>query len=264
VKFRTLGPLEVLAEDGRPIPLGGLKQRSVLALLLVAPNRVVSVDSLIEDLWPDDQPSRPGATLQVYVHNLRKLLEPQREAGESPRVLVSRAPGYMLQADASSLDSLAFEAALDEARRASSAGDAARAAAVLDAALTLWRGPALDDLAFEHWAVGHVARLEELRLGAIEDRAAAQLELGRHHELIAELEAHVAEQPLRERRHEQLMLALYRAGRQAEALAAYQRARDVLIEALGIEPRPALRTLEQAILDQDPALDLPGAEAAGG
>ena len=253
MQFRVLGPLEVVDDAGSPVPLGGMKQRSVLGILLLSANRVVSVDRLVDEIWPEDRPERPASTLQVYVHNLRKLLEPDRAAGATPQVLTTQAPGYCLRSSPADLDALRFEELLDAARGAK---EPERVADLLREALELWRGPALADLAYETWAVADATRLEELRLGAAEDRIDAELELGAHAESIAELETMVSEQPMRERRHAQLMLALYRCGRQAEALQAFQRARDVLVEELGIDPGPALRRLEQEILEQDPALDL--------
>ena len=253
MQFRVLGPLEVVDNEGSPVPLGGMKQRSVLGVLLLSANHVVSVDRLVDEIWPDDRPEHPGSTVQVYVHNLRKLVEPEwAAAGALPQVLTTQAPGYCLRVTAKELDALRFEELLDSARAAS---EPTRVVALLREALSLWRGPALADLADESWTVGEGGRLEELRLGAVEDRVDAELELGAHAELVAELETLVAEQPLRERRHGQLMLALYRCGRQAEALQAFQQVRDLLVEELGIDPGSALRRLEQEILEQDPALD---------
>jgi predicted ATPase/DNA-binding SARP family transcriptional activator len=256
MEFRALGPLAVIDGNGVALSLGGAKQRAVLGILLLSTNRVVAIDRLVDDIWGDDAPARPAGTLQVYVHNLRKVLDPDRPAGEEPRVLITRPPGYAIELDREQLDLLRFEDLVAAGRAALAAGDAHAAGAQLQAALELWRGPVLADLADEPWVARESARLDELRLGALEDRIDADLAAGRHHELIPELETLVATNGLRERAWEQLMLALYRDARQAESLAAFQRARETLIEELGIEPGPALVRLEQAILDHDARLDL--------
>jgi DNA-binding SARP family transcriptional activator len=243
MEFRILGPLEVI-EDGHALPLGGTKPRALLACLLLRANQVVSMDRLIEELWPDAAPRTAAKTIQVYVWKLRK------ELGEGR--LVTRPPGYLLRVDSSELDLTRFEALLEEARGV----DPKRAAEHLCEALTLWRGQPLADLAYEPFAQTDIARLEELRLAALEERIEADLATGRHRELVGELEALVAEHPLRERLRGQLMLALYRSGRQAEALEVYQVARRTLVEELGLEPSAALQRLEKAILQQDRSLDL--------
>jgi DNA-binding SARP family transcriptional activator len=248
----VLGPLEVHA-DGRPLPLGGTRQRALLALLLLRANQVVSSDRLLEELWPEDQPLAGRAALRVRVSQLRKAL--------GADIVETRAPGYVLSAAPEQLDLNRFERLTSEAGRDLEAGNAERASALLREALALWRGPALAELTYEPFAQPEIGRLEELRLVALERRVDADLALGRHAELVAELEAAVAEHPLRERFRSQLMLALYRCGRQAEALEAYQEARRVLVDELGIEPSRALHELEAAILRQDPALDLPAADA---
>jgi DNA-binding SARP family transcriptional activator len=241
--FRLLGPLDVV-EDDRSLALGGVKQRSLLAVLLLHANEVVSTDRLIDELWGDTPPATAAKSIQVHVSKLRK------ELGEGR--LVTRTPGYVLQVAGSELDLARFEQLLSEARTAVPE----TAARKLRQALALWRGPALADLVYEPFAQAETARLEELRLAALEQRIDADLATGRHSELVGELESLVARHPLRERLRSQLMLALYRSARQAEALDAYRTARRELAEELGLEPCEELRRLEQAILRQDPALDL--------
>lgn len=242
--FRLLGPLEVL-RDGRPIALGGAKQRSLVAVLLLHANQLVSADRLIDELWGDEPPATAAKTIQVYVSRLRKELDDDR--------LLTRSPGYVLRVEPGELDLERFERLFAETRRA----DPRDAGQKLRAALSLWRGRPLADLAYEPFAQTHVARLEELWWAALEQRIEADLADGRHAELIAELESLSREQPLREVLRGQLMLSLYRSGRQAEALQAYQEARRALLDELGLEPSAALRRLEQAILEQDPGLALP-------
>ena len=255
MQFRLLGPLEALRK-GEGLPLGGVKQRSVLGILLLAANRVVSVDKLIEGVWGDSPPDRAQSVLQVYICNLRTVLEPERSAGECQMLLTQR-PGYVLRLGSDQLDLLIFERLVDDARRAMAEHRPEDAAARLNEALVLWRGPALADLANEPFALPAAARLEEARMAALEDRIEADLLLGRHDALIGELQGLVAEHPLRERLRGQLMIALYRSGRQAEALHAYQQARRVLVDQLGVEPTPALRDLEHDILVQAPGLEPP-------
>jgi DNA-binding SARP family transcriptional activator len=247
--FRLFGPLEVVEHD-RVLALGGGRQRCLFAVLLLHANEVVSSDRLIDALWGERPPLTAAKSIQVYVSRLRK------ELGEGR--LVTRAPGYVLRVDPSELDLARFERLLGEARSA----DPKRAAQKLRGALALWRGPALADLAYERFAQPEIARLEELRLAALEQRIDADLACGRHAELVGELEALVREHPLRERLRWQLMIALYRSARQAEALTVYREGRRALSEQLGLEPGPELRQLEQAILRQDAALDL-AVEASG-
>jgi DNA-binding SARP family transcriptional activator len=239
MEFRILGPLEVL-EDGLTLDLGALKQRALLAVLLLSANRVVSSDRLISALWEDQPPETAQKALQVYVSQLRKVLGKER--------LETRAPGYLLRVEDGELD-------LDRFTRLSEEGKP-------EEALRLWRGPPLSDFAYQRFAHTEIARLEELRIGCLEERIERDLAQGRWAELTGELEALVSEHPLRERLRAQLMLALYRSGRQAEALEAYQQARTALVEELGIEPSRQLRELHQAILNQDPALDLTGRAAS--
>ena len=255
MEFRILGPLEV-HETGESVPLGGKKQRSLLAILLLNANHVVSTDRLIDELWGAEAPQTAAKALQVHVSQLRKALEPDRAPGEAGRVLVTRAPGYVLRLEPGELDLERFERLASEGRAALAARDPARAASLLREALALWRGPPLAEVAYADFAQREISRLEELRLSILEDRIQADLDCGRHAEVIGELETLVAAEPLRERLRAQLMLALYRSGRQAEALDAYREARSALVEELGIEPSRGLKELEAGILEQDPALDL--------
>lgn len=241
--FRLLGPLQVAGPDG-VLALGGAKQRSVLAVLLLHANQVVSTDRLIDALWGATPPLTAGKTVQVYVSRLRKAVGDDR--------LVTLAPGYVLYVDATELDLTRFEQLAAEARRASPE----RASEKLRDALGLWRGAPLADLAYEEFAQAEITRLEEMRLGAVEQRLEADLALGRHDELVAELETLIGLHPLRERFRYQLMLALYRSARQAEALDAYRKARQELADELGLEPSESLKQLEAAILRQDPELAL--------
>ncbi|MFL5944894.1 MAG: AfsR/SARP family transcriptional regulator [Gaiellaceae bacterium] len=246
-EFGLLGPLKVTI-DGEPVALGGEKRRALIAALALRVDEVVPRERLIDARWGEDPPDTARNTLQVYVSQIRKLL---------PDGLLQTTPnGYRLVVDPSAVDVLEFERLTTVARSALTIGNAAAAAETLRAALALWRGPALGDLEREPFAQIEAARLEEERLSALEERAEAELALGRHGQLVAELEGLVAEHPLRERLRGQLMLALYRSGRQADALAVYQRARRTLVEELGIEPSESLRALERAILAQDTALDL--------
>jgi DNA-binding SARP family transcriptional activator/WD40 repeat protein len=253
MEFRVLGAVEAL-EDGLRISLGGPKQRSLLAMLLLEPNRAVSTDRLVDGLWGDDPPHRPAATLQVYVSNLRKILEPDRSPRAEPSVLVTQPPGYLLVVDPEQIDLFRFERLVALARSLWLEHRVPGAAVVFRAALSCWRESPFADLASEPWARFEVPRLEEARTGALEDLVEAELALGRDVELLPELEALVARNPFRERFRRQLMLALYRAGRQADALAAYQDARETLVDELGLEPSRELREMEAAILVHEPEL----------
>ena len=254
MEFRFLGPLEVIVED-RPLELGGSKQRQLLAILLLRANEVVSADRLIEALWDARPPAAAAKGLQVHLSRLRKAL------GRDD-VLVTRSGGYALIADVREIDACRFELLAARGRDRLAAGDVEGASLDLHESLRMWRGMPLADFTFDAFAQAEIARLEELRLVALEDRIEADLAAGRDAELVGELEALVAAHPLRERPRSHLMVALYRAGRQAEALGAYQDARRVLVEGLGIEPMTSLKTLERQILAQDPALDSP--RRAGG
>ena len=246
MEFRILGPLEAW-DAGREVALGGPKPRALLAVLLLHANEVVPADRLIDELWGEDSLESAAGALRVNVSRLRKALPPE--------VLATRPPGYVLRLGADELDLHRFERLVDEGRSLLARGLAAAASERLGEALALWRGPALADFTYELFAQGALARLEEIRLAAFELKIEADLDLGRHNELIGELEALVSEHPLRERLRGFLMTALYRSGRQAEALEAYQEARRALVDGLGLEPSPGLQELERAILQQDPALD---------
>jgi YVTN family beta-propeller protein len=249
MRFLVLGPLEVEV-DGLAVTIGGGKERALLALLLIKAGEVVSRDRLIDELWVGNPPEGASQSLDAYISRLRKAF---RQAG-APDALETRAPGYVLRAD--DTDVLRFEGLAAEGQRALAAGDAARAAGLLGEALGLWRGSPYPEVADEQWAAPEINRLEELRLQATEDRVDADLALGRHGALAAELERLVGRHPHRERLVGQLMRALYRSGRQADALAAYRAARRSLVDELGLEPGRELRRLESAILAHDPALDL--------
>jgi WD40 repeat protein/DNA-binding SARP family transcriptional activator len=255
MEFRILGPLEVLDEEQRRVRLPGPKTRALLAELLINANQVVSVDRLVEAVWGEDAPDTAAKTLQTYVLQVRKAVEPGRAPGTTGEILLTRGSGYLLAVQPKQVDAFRFERLVEEGRDALSASEPERAAAALAAGLALWRGPALADVAGGSLAQPEAIRLEELRLAALEDRIEADLAVGRR-ELVGELEQLVARHPLRERLWGQLMVALYRSGRQADALRVFQRARAVLIEELGIDPGPELRRLEAAVLAQDPALDL--------
>lgn len=252
MEFRILGPLDVSDRD-EVLLLPGARQRALLALLLIRANRVVPADVLIEELWGDVIPRNAANALQAAVSRVRKVVGEAR--------LRSQPPGYVLQVGADELDLSRFEGLVAEGRAALADGDAATASQRFASALALWRGPPLAEFVYESFARREIARLDELRLTVIEDRIEADLSLGRHSSLAGELEALVAAHPLRERLHGQLMLALYRAGRQAEALECYQVARRAGVDELGIEPTRVLRELEAAILRQDPALDQPAPPA---
>ena len=252
--FRILGPLEV-EDDGRALPLGGAKQRALLAMLLLRANETVSRDRLIEGLWGNRPPNTAPTALQVHVSGLRKVLEPRRGRQE-PQVLLTHPPGYLLRVDPDQLDLNLFGRLVGEGRSALSGGNAEGAASTLRTALALWRGAPLADLDSMPFVQTEVARLEELRFAALEERIEADLTLGRHADLTAELEQLVAANPLRERLRAQLMLALYRCGRQAAALDSYQAGRRLLAEDLGLEPGEELQRLERAILNHDSELDL--------
>jgi DNA-binding SARP family transcriptional activator len=249
IRFRILGPLEVQA-DGGEVRLGGQKPRALLAVLLLHPNEVVPADRLIDELWGGDSRETGAGPLRVNVARLRKALP--------EGVLTTRSPGYMVSVAPDELDLHRFERLVDEGRGLLARGLAADASQRLHEALSLWRGPALAEFAYESFAQSAIARLDEIKLAATELRIDADLALGRHDELIGELEALVAEHPLRERLRGCLMTALYRSGRQAEALDAYQNARRALVDELGIEPSPSLQELERAILRQDVALEVAG------
>lgn len=249
MRLGILGPLEVRV-DGTAVALGGTRQRALLAVLALHAGEVVSTDRLVDELWGERPPATAVHTVQVFVSRLRGAL------GEAAKRLVTQPPGYLLKAGGDEIDATCAERLYDTARAEQLvAGDAAGAVTRLREALALWRGPALADFTYEPFAQAAIARLEELRLSCREELIEAQLSLGRHAEVIYDLEALVREQPFRERPHGQLMLALYRCGRQADALEAYRTARQGLVEELGVEPSKSLRELEEMILGQDEALD---------
>ena len=253
LEFRILGPL-VVRVDGVAVPVGGPKQRALLALLLLSANRVVSRERLIGELFSEQSLNSADHALRNHVSRLRKVFG--RGVADEPR-LVARAPGYLLRVEPGELDLEQFERLVASGRESLAAGEPAAAAETLHAAEALWDGRPLADLEFEPFARVEVERLEELRLAAVEERIDADLALGRQLGLVPELEALVVEHPFRERFHAQLMLTLYRCGRQAEGLEVYRRTRTLLDDELGLEPGVELQQLERAILVQDPALNLP-------
>jgi serine/threonine protein kinase/WD40 repeat protein/DNA-binding winged helix-turn-helix (wHTH) protein len=254
VEFRVLGALEVVEDGNGAVALGGPKQRAILANLLLRANTVIPTEVLIDDVWGEEQPDAVRNSLQAHASHLRKALGPGRLEG-------SRA-GYVLRAEPREIDAHRFESLLRDAARLLPV-DPKAAVGSFENALSLWRGPAFGDLATEPSISIEAARLDELRLGAIEDRIEAELTIGEQASVTGELETLTAQHPLRERLWGQLMLALYRAGRQAEALAAFQRARETLAEELGIDPSPELRRLHERILQQSPDLDVGGAPLRG-
>jgi DNA-binding SARP family transcriptional activator len=241
LEFRVLGPLEVL-DAGTPVPLSGRNQRALLTLLLLRANEAVSAERLVDQLWGENPPRTATTSLQNAVSQLRKLL--------GPGLLHTRPAGYLLEVDAGQLDLARFEQLVQAAREAESP----ERARLLREALALWRGAPLADMELETFAQGEIHRLEDLRLGALEDRIAADLEVGSDTQLVAEIESLVRIHPLRERLRSHLMLALYRSGRQAEALSAFHDARRTLVEDLGIEPGPELQALYGSILRQERSL----------
>ncbi|CAL9277533.1 hypothetical protein SUDANB5_06062 [Streptomyces sp. SudanB5_2050] len=258
VTFGVLGP--VTAERaGDALALKGPRHRAVLARLILARRRVVPLDRLVRDLW-DEPPPRAVGAVRTFVGDLRRALEPDRPPRAPARLLVTEGPGYALRAAPDDVDAWRFEAAVAEADRL----PAAQAPDRLRAALAQWRGPAYAEFAGEEWTRGERSRLTELRLRAVERRAEILVDLGRAAEAVPDLDAHLTEHPWREEAWRLLALALYRTGRQADALAVLRRARDLLARHLGVDPGPGLRRLEARVLAQDPDLDPPGepAEAA--
>jgi DNA-binding SARP family transcriptional activator len=245
--FRILGPLEVI-EGGQLVPLAGARQRALLAILLLHVGEALSSDRLIDELWGEEPPEAGSAALRVRISQLRRAL------GPAGALLVTRPPGYALAAAPEQVDLRRFERLVEAGDRALGNDDPAAAADSLREALALWRGPPLADFSYAPFAQGAIVRLDELRLAAIELRVEAELALGEHARLAGELQALVREHPLRERLCGQLMLALYRDGRQAEALEAYRAARARLVEEIGLEPGPELHDLERRILAQDESL----------
>jgi DNA-binding SARP family transcriptional activator/streptogramin lyase len=252
IAFRLLGPFEV-DRDGHVLELTSGKERALLALLVLHRGQPLPSDRIVDGLWGERPPASAAKSIQVYVSHLRRVLPAE--------TLVTRGRAYLLDVPEEALDSERFRRLLDEGRASLRAGRHDEAADLLQRGLSLWRGPPLADLAYEQFAQTEIAHLEELRLVALEERIEADLALGRHSAVVPELERLVREQPLRERLRAQLMRALYASGRQAESLAVYQETRRALQDELGLEPTPALRELERAILEQDPTLDqaAPGA-----
>jgi DNA-binding SARP family transcriptional activator len=238
VEFAILGPLEA-RRDAEPVQLGGPKQRALLAMLLLEAGRVVSTDRLLEALWEDDPPATATASLQNFVAQLRKTL--------GPDVIETRQPGYLVRLEPEQLDVARVRSLVDAAR----ASEPVRRAALLDDALALWRGEPLAEFRYESFAREEIARLEEFHLTLVEERAEAKLAIGEHAEVVSELEGLVHAHPVRERLRAQLMLALYRSGRQAEALEAYREGRELLVGELGLEPSPLLRGVHASILRQE-------------
>src|SRR5262245_12626929 len=245
LSFGVLGPLTVEREGHAPA-LGGRRQRTVLAVLLLNRNRAVTLERIIDAVWPDDPPETARNTVQVYVSTLRRALGADR--------LVTEPGGYRLVVEPDELDAARLEQRLAEATRSIAAGEPHAAVAALDQALALWRGPALGDLANDAFALAEAARLESLRLAARELRAEGLLLLGRLEQATAELEALLRDEPLREHARALLMRALYAGGRQADALAVYREGREELVERLGLDPGPELQDLERAILRQEASL----------
>jgi DNA-binding SARP family transcriptional activator/DNA-binding beta-propeller fold protein YncE len=248
VEFRILGPLEVVDREGA-VSFDAPKQRALLGVLLLHPNEVVSSERLIDELWGERPPTTAAKVLRTYVSQLRRAL--------GPDAIITRSPGYSLRIEEEALDAECFRRLATEARGLAANGDRERADALYREALGLWRGPPLADVAFESFARNEVERLAEERLDALTARIDCELALGRNGEVVAELESLVRRYPLRERLRAQLMLALYRSGRQTDALAVYQDARRALIDELGLEPSRELQDLERAILTHDPALEPP-------
>jgi YVTN family beta-propeller protein len=254
LQFRVLGPVEV-TDGGHSLPLGGPKQRALLADLILNAGRIVATAQLIDDLWGDAPPATAGHTVEAYIARLRRILH----EGPAPGVLLTRPPGYVLDVEPGQVDAVRFEQLAQDAAAAANRDDHEQASALLRAALALWRGQALADIAEAPFARGAATRLNDQYLLALERRIDSDLKLGRAQDLVPELEALTASHPYHEPFHRQLMLALYQSGRQSEALAAFRRARGRLAGELGIEPGPDLRRMERAILRQDPGLEQPPA-----
>ncbi len=252
MRISLLGELEVFDDDDRPVIITGAKQRALLAMLALQPGHMVPADQLVEGLWGENPPPAVRNGLQGLVSKLRRLLG-------SADLIVMRGGGYALDVPPDAVDTHHFERLVTQGRTAATGGDLARAVALLGEADAMWRGAALTEFAYEEFAAGATTRLSELRLAAIEERLDAELQLG-HPGVVTELETLVARSPLRERLRGLLMLALYRAGRQAEALRVFRDGRRILSEELGLDPDPALQRLEAAILNQDPSLNGPGSE----
>ena len=260
--FRVLGPIECVV-DGTPLPLGGPKQRALLAMLLLEHGRVVAVDRLMDALWGDDVGDGTRNVVQVYVSNLRKVLEPAARSLGAATVIETRRPGYLAAVPDDELDVAVFERLVTAARRSVDRGDTAAASAQLREALALWRGPALGDVLDEEVLRSAAVRLDAARLGAAIDRLELEIGLGHHIDVLGETTGLVERHPLDERLRGLFMLALYRSGRQVEALATYRQIRERLIDELGLEPGADLRRLEGLLLQQSPELG-PGRPSRSG
>ncbi|MBP2326092.1 DNA-binding SARP family transcriptional activator/type II secretory pathway predicted ATPase ExeA [Kibdelosporangium banguiense] len=257
MQVRLFGSLEVVDGSGQVLDLGTRKQRALVAMLASQPGQIVSLDRLINELWADEAPAGATRTLQAYIAHLRKILEPGRRPRTPPEVLLTREPGYQLAIAPDDVDLCQFSAWADEGRQALARGEHREAVGLLDRAMTLWRGDPLGEFADEEFAQPVLTRLVEQRAAALENRFEARLALGEDASLVPGLESLVAEWPYRERAWSLLVLALYRASRQAEALTALRRVRTLLADDLGLQPGPDLRDLEQAVFDQSPQLQLP-------
>jgi DNA-binding SARP family transcriptional activator len=262
MRFGLLGTLEVIDDMGAPVELGGSQPRTVLAVLLAAGTQLVTADALVDVVWGENPPDSAAGTVQSYISRLRRTLEPARAPRDPPRVLQWEPPGYRLQVPAEDVDFRRFERLAEQGRNALDCGDLEGARRTLLEADALWRGPALLEFLDHEFARGMAARLEERRMAALDDRIEAELRLGRHAVAVGELTELVGRYPLRETLRGHLALALYRSGRQSEALRALDDARRVLRDELGVEPGRALRELEQRILEQDPSLEVVAAAAA--
>jgi DNA-binding SARP family transcriptional activator/Flp pilus assembly protein TadD len=256
MEFRILGPVEVW-HAGRPLDLGPAKQRALMAKLLQHPNRVVSASQLIDAVWGQAAPETAAAILHTYIYRLRQALRPAVDRRSGEQLLLTQPPGYMLRVKEGQLDLDRFESMVTAATAATLRGDHPTAARLLRSALSLWRGDPLANVASDELRRREAMGLEERRLAALEARIDADLQLGRHLDLVSELTTMVTDHPLRERLHGQLMVALYRSGRPADALASYRRLRQMLTDELGLEPNSALQRLQRAILLADPSLDPP-------
>jgi DNA-binding SARP family transcriptional activator len=255
MRFLVLGPLEVTREGGDPLPIAGSKERTILACLIARAGQVVPVDDLIEELWGEHPPRTAKKTLGSYISRLRRVVQPDRSHGSGPDVIVSRGDGYLLDYAGHEIDAIRFEQLAGEGHRLLDMGRPREADPVLEEALGLWRGAAYQGYRYTGFGAAEGERLDELRRTAAEDLIDSRLPGEDVGQLVPELEGMVREEPLRERRWGQLIVALYRAGRQAEALQAFTRARDILVGELGIEPGPELQRLQVAILAHDPELE---------
>src|SRR3954451_14547202 len=255
MQYRILGPLVVVSQN-RQLPLGPLKDRTVLGVLLLHANEVVSRQRLIEELWGESPPPTAVKAVNGYVWQLRKAL-----GGNGSCPIVTRRPGYLIEVESGELDAQQFSVLAGEARARASAAEFEEASAIYSEALSLWRGRALSGIDLESVGRHELERLDEERIVALMDRIDCDLALGRHDDLVGELDVLVAQHPLRERLYAQQMLALYRSGRQADALRAYQQARTSLVDELALEPGPALQRLERGILNHDPSLQTPAGTA---